>query len=81
MSYSGQLGFKAKDQTELFNKFFYNQFSDPSVYNSDTSYVNDDFDIDFDHREVRKLHSSINSNKSQGPDGIHGKILKNCSVG
>ena len=28
---------------------------------------------------VRKLLSSVNSNKTSGPDGIHGKILKNCS--
>ncbi len=82
LSYSGQLRFKPKDQAELFNSFFYNQFSDPSSYNIDISYDNDtNFNIDFDHRDVRKLLSNINSNKAQGPDGIHGKILKNCSVG
>ena len=82
VSYSGQLRFKPKDQAELFNSFFFNQFSDPSLYDTDISYANDsDYDIDFDHRDVRKLLSNINSNKAQGPDGIHGKILKNCSVG
>ena len=82
VSYSGKLRFKPKDQVELFNSFFFNQFSDPSLYDTDISYANDvDFDIDFDHRDVRKLLSNINSNKAQGPDGIHGKILKNCSVG
>ena len=25
--------------------------------------------------------SQVNSNKAQGPDGIHGRILKNCAVG
>ena len=82
VSYSGQLRFNPKDQSELFNSFFYSQFSDPSQYDIDISYDNDDnFSIDFDHRDVRKLLSRINSNKAQGPDGIHGKILKNCSVG
>ncbi len=82
MSYSGRLRFKPKDQAELFNSFFYNQFSQPSTYNIDISYDNDTiFDIDFDQEDVRKLLSNINSNKAQGPDGIHGKILKNCSVG
>ena len=36
---------------------------------------------DFDHIAVRKLLSNINFKKAQGPDGIHGKILKNCTVG
>ena len=82
VSYSDQLRFHPKEQAELFNTFFFNQFSDPSSYDIDISYLNDsNFDIDFDHRTVRKLLSNINSNKAQGPDGIHGKILKNCAVG
>ena len=39
------------------------------------------FDIDFDQTTVQRLLSNINSNKAQGPDGIHGKILKNCTTG
>ena len=27
-----------------------------------------------------KLLNKINANKSPGPDGIHGKILKNCAI-
>ena len=30
--------------------------------------------------EVRHLLKNINSNKSPGPVGIHGKILKNCAI-
>ena len=37
------------------------------------------FDIDLDQNKVRKLLLNINSNKASGPDGIHGKILKNCA--
>ena len=82
VSYSGQFRFKPKDQAELFNSFFYNQFSEPSLYDIDISYENDNnFDVDFDHLNVRKLLKDINSNKAQGPDGIHGKILKHCAVG
>ena len=82
VTYSDQVRFHPKEQAELFNTFFFNQFSEPSSYDIDISYVNDsNFDIDFDHRAVRKLLSNINSNKAQGPDGIHGKILKNCAVG
>ena len=82
MSYQDQLRHEPSQQAEIFNTFFYNQFSDPSNYDVDISYSNDsDFDIEFDHRAVRKLLSDINSNKAQGPDGIHGKILKHCAVG
>ena len=82
VTYSDQLRFHPKEQAELFNTFFFNQFSEPSSYSIDISYSNDsNYDIDFDHRAVRKLLSNINSNKAHGPDGIHGKILKNCAVG
>ena len=82
VKYSGEIRFIAKDQAELFNTFFYNQFSDPSSYLCDISYDNDNlFDIDFDHTSVQRMLSNINSNKAQGPDGIHGKILKNCAAG
>ena len=35
--------------------------------------------IDFNRNRVHKHFSNINSNKASGPDGIHGKILKNRS--
>ena len=40
-------------------------------------------EADFEHREICKLLSSFNSNKAQGPDSIHGKILKKllCLLG
>ncbi|MCP4492513.1 MAG: hypothetical protein GY820_35180, partial [Gammaproteobacteria bacterium] len=71
-----------EDQANLFNGFFYEQFSDASLYDIGIDFSNDArFDIDFDHRRIRKLLASINSNKAHGPDGIHGKLLKNCAVG
>ena len=82
VNYEGQLRHNHKDQANLFNEFFFKQFSDPSMYDPDIDYSNDsNFDIDFDHRIVRKHLREVNSNKAQGPDGIHGKILKNCAVG
>ena len=64
----------------MFNDYFCQQFSSPSSYDIDIDFNNDpllDFAIDF--RMVRKILSSLNQNKSQGPDGINGKILKNCA--
>ena len=82
VSYNGVVRSKPEDQANLFNNFFFEQFSEASVYNIDIDYSDDSrFDIDFDHRKIRKLLSNINANKAYGPDGIHGKLLKNCAVG
>ena len=69
------------DKAELFNSYFYEQFSEASSYNIDINWSNDQqFDIDFSHQRIRKLLLKINENKACGPDEIHGKILKNCAV-
>ena len=71
---------KPSEKAELFNNYFYDQFSGPSDYNINIGWSNDQvFDIDLDQNKVRKLLLNINSNKASGPDGIHGKILKNCA--
>jgi hypothetical protein len=65
VSYNGQLRLKPKDQAELFNKFFFDQLTDPSLHDIDIAYDGDSInDIEFDHRSVRKLLSNINSNKA-----------------
>lgn len=72
--------FNPKEKADLFNDFFYDQFSEPSTYNIDIDFSNDSrFDIAFDPSYIHKLLHNINSNKAQGPDGIHGKVLKNCA--
>ena len=82
VKYGNTLRNKPLDQANLFNTFFHEQFSQPSNYDIEIDYSSDSrFDIDFDHRRVRKLLSKVNSNKAQGPDGIHGKVLKNCALG
>ena len=67
-------------KAELFNEFFCDQFSNASDYNIPIDFANDnEYDIDFSHRIIRRFLSNINSNKAQGPDRIHGKVLKNCA--
>ena len=69
------------DKAELFNGVFFDQFSDASDYDINIDWSNDSsFEIDFHHRKIRQLLSNINANKACGPDGIHGRILKNCAV-
>ena len=69
------------EQAELFNKFFADQFSDKSTYNIQLDNLNDSSNnIVFDVNQVALLLRNINPNKAQGPDGIHGRILKKCAA-
>ena len=81
MSAKGKFRSNPKDIANLFNGHFGEQFSKKSKYDIDIDYRNDpliNFNIGL--QDVRKLLTSINQNKSQGPDGINGKILRNCAV-
>ncbi len=81
MYLNGRYRSQSVDKAELFNAFFYDQFSDASNYDISIDWSTDSsFDIDFNHRKIRQLLSGINANKACGPDGIHGRILKNCAV-
>ena len=70
------------EKAELFNSYFYDQFSGPSDYNIAIDWSNDsNFDIDFSQHKVCQILLNINANKACGPDEIHGKLLKNCAHG
>jgi hypothetical protein len=87
---SAQLKFEGKTENSssgkatLLNKYFYSSFSQPD--NSDTlpditSF--DDLDLSsifLDISEVRLLLASIDPSKATGPDGIPGRILKQCAT-
>ncbi|KAL5254934.1 hypothetical protein ACHWQZ_G014399 [Mnemiopsis leidyi] len=50
-----------EDQANLFNQFFFEQFSEESTYDIDIDFSNDaDFDIEFHHDKVRRLLENIN---------------------
>ena len=79
VNYRGRFRNNQLDQTEMFNEFFAAQFSQESDYDVDIDYSNDSVnDIEFSTSRVRKILKNVNVNKAAGPDGIHGKILKNC---
>ena len=81
VSYKSHFRNNVKDQTDLFNKFFSDQFSDPSNYDIPINFHDDHgAHLSYSHRDVRNLLLKLDSNKAQGPDGIHGKVLKNCAV-
>ncbi len=81
VNYGTRFRNNVQGQTELFNDFFADQFCESSKYDIDIDFSNDqDFNINFDFREIRTLLKNINANKAAGPDGIHGRILKQCAA-
>ena len=67
-----------KVKADIFNKFFFDQFSEGSNYHIDIYFPSDNnFDIDFNTDKVRDILRNIDCNK--GPDNIHGVILKTCA--
>ena len=70
-----------QEKCDLFNNYFFDQFSEASNYGIPIDWSNDEaFDIEFSPSKIESLLRNINSNKACGPDAIHGKILKNCSL-
>ena len=68
-------------KANMFNDHFYEQFSHMSEYDVDIDFSNDEqFDIDFSCTSIKQFLDNINTNKAAGPDGIHGSVLKHCSV-
>ena len=71
----------SKKQADLFNEYFYDQFSAGSVlYNTDINFENDNNFIDFHFYpdQISNILKDIDTNKSPGPDGITGTVLKKC---
>jgi endonuclease/exonuclease/phosphatase family metal-dependent hydrolase len=70
---------KPKEQANLFNQYFADQFSSPSNYDIDIDY-SVDFSVDFHGTIICDHLRNLNVNKAPGPDNFHGKLLKNCAV-
>ena len=70
-----------EDQANLFNDFFFAQFSGKSNYDIDININQNNrlFDIEFHELDVMLLLKDINPSKAAGPDGLHGMVLKNCA--
>ena len=78
--YKNEISSNTKTKADMFNSFFYDQFSEPSSYD-----IHIDFDIDreeyidFSTERVNQLLKDININKACGPDAIPEIVLKHCS--
>ena len=74
---------KPIDQANLFNEYFYSQFSDVSSYNIDINMGDNRncfMDLKFHTVDVYLILKGTNPSKAAGPDGIDGVILKNCAA-
>ena len=79
ISYGNQMKSNKKDQCNLFNQFFCDQFTEPSFYNIEIDFSKDNlYQPDFSEENIARLLKNLDSNKSPGPDEIHGLILKTC---
>ena len=69
---------KPIDQANLFNEFFFDQFSLESKYDIEIDMESNDrfFDVKFHELDVLLLLKDINPSKTAGPDGIYGMVLK-----
>ena len=70
----------SKDIADLFNKHFYDQFSEESKYDIDINFSNDPFfNFSIGTNTIYQELTRINPNKSTGPDNISGRVLKHCA--
>ena len=80
ISYEGVTATDPLAKANMFNNYFYKQFSEPSCYETDIDFTNDStFDIDFSASRIKPLLDNLDINKAQGPDAISGAVLKNYS--
>ena len=70
----------SKDIADLFNKHFYDQFSEESKYDIDINFINNPlFNFSIGTNTIYQEPTKINPNKSTGPDNISGQVLKHCA--
>ena len=73
---------KSLEKTELFNNYFYEQFCGTSQYDIDIGWANDASlnILTLQYLKYKSCFLSLILIKLVGrrPDGIHGRILKNC---
>ena len=77
--YKNEISSNTITKANMFNSFFYNQFSEPSTYDIDIGLDTEEDYIDFSTTRISQLLNDINVNKACGPDNIPGIVLKHCA--
>ena len=77
---NGKCSSNSQDKANMFNQFFFQQFSAESLYDVDIDFTNDEkFNTDFNPNSIKNLLQNNDINRAQGPDNLNGAIFKNCS--
>ena len=73
---------KPVDQANLFNEYFFAQFSVESSYDIDINFnPNENLNtLNFHALDIFLILKGMNASKAAGPDNIHGIVLKNCAA-
>ena len=77
--YNNDISTNAITKANMFNSFFFDQFSEQSTYDIDIDLDRIEDYIDFSETRVKQLLNDININRACGPDNIPGIVLKNTS--
>ena len=82
---SGKVDIKVDNEKEysdelnaFYARFDVHDFSNECLAVKQILNYNDDSSIVFEESDVERIFKSVDANKSQGPDGISGKIIKTC---
>ena len=79
ISYEGITSSDHVAKANIFNNYFYKQFSEPSLYEIDIDFTNDNsYEIGLSVARVKSVLDNLEINKAQGPDAINGAVFKNC---
>ena len=80
LSFDSTVSSDTSVKVNLFNKYFYSQFSNESNYDIDINFLHDsDFNISFLTSRIQNHLQNLNFNKACGPDQIPGIVLRRCS--
>ena len=83
MKFGDQFQYKPLYQANLFNMYFFSQFSDRSSYDIEIDLRNDNYEfnkLSVHAVDVLLILKQINSSMAAGPDGIEDILLKNCAA-
>ena len=84
ITYNNSTAHSPADQANLFNKYFHSVFRDKTTHKLDftaSTEVNSNnlCSIDLSTVDVFEVLSSVDPGKASGPDGIPGKVLRECA--
>ena len=80
--YGARTRSKDSDVADLCDRYFSDQFSNPSKYDIEVDFSNDPCsELHFTKEYICDPLKTTNVNKAAGPDAVDSKLLKYCAMG